>query len=223
METYCTTPRSERWMSPPPRTGRSSAVSPAKAAYVDLDEERRRISDCLIDSATLRAMHIPPHHHRITGIVRIEQLPTASRAGVSLERLERSVREITIRSLPASTDFCQILRSPAAHSRNLVGGRGSVLIGRRPDDHVHKGRCEIYALPREPVRPPPLVFDVRAALDDAVPLKPGKTIREDVGSHTLATFQEFAKRGPAFQHKIADDEERPTVPHHLQRDAKRTI
>ena len=74
---------------------------------------------------------------------------------------------------------------------------------------------------RQPVVHPSSIRLFHLRGDDPRRFELLQTVRQDVGGDPLARFLELLERPEPANHQIADDQQRPAIPKHLERDADR--
>src|SRR5262249_41964155 len=102
-----------------------------------------------------------------------------------------------------------------------IGRRSGVMPG-APSDHLEHDRQEVDALQRKPI-PSARSTNRRFFFDDAVLLETQKPIRKDVGRDAFLRAQEIRIPRPSLEHEVANDQQRPRVAEHLEREVYRTV
>src|SRR5262245_45873640 len=90
-------------------------------------------------------------------------------------------------------------------------------------DDLQHDREKIEPLRREPIAARCAAPRACRPLDDAVLLEPHQTIGEHVGRDALLGAEEIGVARPALEHQVSDDQQRPGVAKHLEREVDRAI
>src|SRR5579863_6501003 len=120
--------------------------------------------------------------------------------------------------LPPSPDFRQDLFAISRHLLDASAGQACLLVPRPPDEQLQKHRRQINPPLGQPVVYPACVRFLYLRDDNPGRFELPQTIRQDVGGNPFARSLKLLECSEPAHHQIANNEQRPAVSQHLERD-----